>query len=198
MTSSAGEPKDHHVPPGTGTLGLALILLALGVLFTASLVGYLIVRYTSADAPARGTLELPWPFWLSTLLILCSGVSMFYGQRSIVVDQRRALRRALTVTTMLAVAFMIVQAPAMYGLYQLHNRESASGNIYLFGLVLLLIALHAAHVIGGLVALILTTARAYRNAYSPDNYAGVRHCAMYWHFLDVVWIVMFTVFWASA
>ena len=198
MTSSTGQPKDHQVPPGTGTLGLALILLALGVLFAASIAGYLIIRYIGANAPARGTLELPWPFWLTTGIILCSGVSMYYGQRAILADQRRALRRALTVTTILGVVFMIVQTPAMYQLYELHNREAEKGNIYLFGLVLLLIALHALHVVGGLISLFITTARAYRDAYSSDNYAGVKHCAMYWHFLDIVWIVMFTALWATA
>ena len=56
-----------------------------------------------------------------------------------------------------------------------------------------LTGLHAAHVIGGMVALAIVTANAFRGRYTATRAAGVGHCAAYWHFLDVVWLVMVAV-----
>lgn len=55
----------------------------------------------------------------------------------------------------------------------------------------MLIALHAAHVVGGLVPLGIVTGRALRGWYDARHAEGVRSCALYWHFLDVVWLTMF-------
>jgi cytochrome c oxidase subunit 3 len=46
-------------------------------------------------------------------------------------------------------------------------------------------------VAGGIVALVATTVSAFRGKYDHENHAGVKHAAMYWHFLDIVWIVMY-------
>ncbi|MCZ6542722.1 MAG: cytochrome c oxidase subunit 3, partial [Planctomycetota bacterium] len=54
-----------------------------------------------------------------------------------------------------------------------------------------LTGVHALHVIGGLIPLAAVTIRSFRNRYSSTDHAAVRYCAMYWHFLDGVWIVLF-------
>ena len=56
-----------------------------------------------------------------------------------------------------------------------------------------LTALHAVHVIGGLIPLGLVTKRAWASVYSSSRHAGVTYCAFYWHFLDAVWVIMFIV-----
>ncbi|HEY1923474.1 MAG TPA: cytochrome c oxidase subunit 3, partial [Tepidisphaeraceae bacterium] len=61
-------------------------------------------------------------------------------------------------------------------------------------LVFFLIMVHALHVLGGIVALVIVTLNARRQKYDHENYMGVRFAARYWHFLDVVWIGMFTMF----
>jgi heme/copper-type cytochrome/quinol oxidase subunit 3 len=55
----------------------------------------------------------------------------------------------------------------------------------------LLTGLHALHVIGGMVLLGAVTAKAFAGRYSATYHPGVTYAAMYWHFLDVVWLVMF-------
>ena len=64
----------------------------------------------------------------------------------------------------------------------------------MYGLVFFLILVHALHVVGGIVALGIVTFRARRRKYDHENYMGVQFAARYWHFLDVVWIGMFTMF----
>ena len=56
------------------------------------------------------------------------------------------------------------------------------------------VLLHAAHVLGGIIYLAVVTVRAYRGVYDHEHFVGVRHAALYWHFLDVVWILMFGTF----
>jgi cytochrome c oxidase subunit 3 len=50
---------------------------------------------------------------------------------------------------------------------------------------------HALHVLGGLIGLGVTTAHAFQGRYDHENYVGVKSAAMYWHFLDGVWIIMY-------
>ncbi|MFH0982206.1 MAG: cytochrome c oxidase subunit 3 [Planctomycetota bacterium] len=69
---------------------------------------------------------------------------------------------------------------------------TASTGMYMFSFYLLT-GLHGAHVIGGLVPLTVVTTKAFRGRYTRDYYPGVKYVAMYWHFLDVVWLVMFVV-----
>jgi heme/copper-type cytochrome/quinol oxidase subunit 3 len=66
--------------------------------------------------------------------------------------------------------------------------------VSLYGLVFILILLHALHVLGGIIALGMVTWRARQGKYDHENYMGVQFAARYWHFLDIVWIGMFTMF----
>ena len=59
----------------------------------------------------------------------------------------------------------------------------------------MLTGLHAAHVVGGLVPLGITLVRAFLGKYTWGAYGGVRNVALYWHFLDFVWLVLFAVLW---
>jgi len=190
MTNCGTMLKDFRTPRGTGTLGMTLFLISLGILFAASMVGYLIIRLTSDAGPPRGTLRLPLGLWISTAIILASSVTIHHALRNVRLDRQRAFRLAMLVTVLLGFAFLFVQGPNLYRLLQVHVSVRLQ-NIHLYGLVLLLIALHAAHVIGGLIALTLATGKAFKGRYDAASYEGVKYCVMYWHFLDVVWVVMF-------
>ena len=52
-------------------------------------------------------------------------------------------------------------------------------------------AMATLHVLGGIIGLVTTVRHAMQDKYDHENYAGIKHAAMYWHFLDGVWIVMF-------
>ena len=69
---------------------------------------------------------------------------------------------------------------------------TAASNLYGFTFYVLT-ALHAGHVIGGLIPLWIVMRRAFAGRYSSFFYGGVKHVGMYWHFLDVVWVIIFVV-----
>ena len=105
-------------------------------------------------------------------------------------ERQTRFRTALALTLLLSVAFLLLQAPGMAALL---NDHFANTTTALYGLVFMLVIVHAAHVIGGLIPLGVITAKANQGRYDHEHHAPVKHIAMYWHFLDAVWIVMFFV-----
>ncbi len=202
---AAASPREGILPPGAKLLGFVLLLISLGMLFLASIVGYVVVRLAPKyDTITReqltvAAIHLPGAFWVSTAILLVSSVTIHFALKSIRAGRGRALVRYLIITTVLGLAFVAVQAPSLAALLQEHfeltaARSSGAGmNVSLLGLTFMLVILHALHVFGGLVPMVIITVKATRGAYTRENHEAVRLLVIYWHFLDVVWIAMFTV-----
>lgn len=186
------EPDFRHrpAPEDVGRFGMLTLLASLGVFFIAGLALYFTLRLTSPHWPQPGLLRLPAGLWLSTAVLLLSGLTMRRAVRGIRAGRLDMLQRAMAITTVLAAVFLLLQATNWYVMHR--SGLAVVGNQYA-ALFYVLTALHALHVIGGLVPLALVTGRAYAGRYTARRYAGVRYCAMYWHFLGGVWLVLFTV-----
>lgn len=177
-------------PPGTGTLGMTVFLAALAVLFAASLVGYLVIRIRADTWPPEGTEGLPAGLWVSTVVILGCSAAMHVAVKGIREGNRNRLIAGLAAALVLGVAFLGLQA---WNWQQLLERNvSASRDLYGFTFYMLT-GLHGLHVIAGLVPLVFVLVRAVLGKYTWASHVGVRQLAMYWHFLDVVWLVLFVV-----
>jgi cytochrome c oxidase subunit 3 len=177
-----------------GRLGMWLLLLALGLLFASGLVGYLVMRIELR----RGWPELPplpRGLWISTAMLIVSSGSMQWAVLE--VRRQRALmaRLAMMLTIALGVAFLGLQAVCWIQWYGELIDHWSPEEAFRFALAAFYVftGLHAAHVIGGLVPMIMVTARlrAPSAATLPVAGAGVEYCAMYWHFLDAVWVALF-------
>ena len=180
--------EKHQVIPGAGKLGMKLLIASLSVLFASSIAGYLVVRLRAQTWPPAGMPNLPSGLWISTLIILASGATMEAALRAARGGQQERLRRMVLLTAILGLAFLVSQTINWWGLVT--ARMPASANLYAFTFYMLT-GLHAAHVIGGLIPLGIVTRNAYASRYSADRNDGVLYCRMYWHFLAVVWVVMF-------
>jgi heme/copper-type cytochrome/quinol oxidase subunit 3 len=132
-------------------------------------------------------------------------------------ERQTRFRILIAISALLAFGFLVVQTPAMSRMVADYARErgdlplsparvdsvdareflrviprsagSRTGQLY--AVVVSLVVLHALHVIGGLIPLAVTTVRAFRGRYDHEVHEGVTLCAMYWHFLDIVWIVLY-------
>lgn len=157
---------------------------------------------------------MPDLFKVSTILILLSSVSMQWSVNSIKKNNRKNLKLALTLTTVLGIGFVVFQylawtqltAKGIYFVGQVKDikgayqyipaaRESASeiagmGNVA-GSFLYVITGLHVVHLIGGMIALFVVLSRAFIGKYSAENYNGVRICAIYWHFLDGLWVYLF-------
>ena len=203
--------RTHGFVPGAGTLGVSLLVGALSILFVSSLIGFFIFRSNFHYAVS---IHLPPGLWLSTIILLISSVTMHRAISAIKRDQLPVLRRGLRFTLELGLIFLIIQG---FNWFELHYAVRANSAILaafngpaasteggippgegplIEAHVLLVVfyaftVLHALHVIGGIIPLAVTTIRARGNVYSRNYHPGVRYCAIYWHFLDAVWILIF-------
>lgn len=193
--TSTGRPAfkpGFRVPRKTATVGMLLFLAALAMLFISSLLGYALIRLR-ATAPPAGAFPIPWPLWLSTCIMIASSVAMHRALRSVQLERQPQFRANLLATLILALLFVAVQTPCMLNLYREHQAAAASSGLGTFGLMLFLILVHALHVVGGIIPLVVVAHHAFTDRYDHEHYEPVRQTAMYWHFLDAVWLVMFAV-----
>ncbi len=212
--------RSHPVPRRANTIGMWLFLVSLGMLFTASMLGYALIRVSNSEL-AFGSVTLPKSLWVSTLLMLAGSVTIHQALLAVRRERHDAFRIWLTATIVFAALFVIVQTPAMIQLMDRHvqmmkiwdaqqqnavpaalpapkeysadERIGGTRSVPFYALVMVLILVHALHVVGGIVALGLVAHGAIKGKYDHEHYAGVQNCVLYWHFLDIVWIVMFTV-----
>jgi cytochrome c oxidase subunit III len=189
---TGGDPRRARdgTVPGAGVLGMWIFLASLAVLFVAAIVGYLAVRIKATGWPPPGMPRLPAGLKLATLVLLAASATVHRSLRAIRQGERTASTRWLMATLGLGVAFLAVQSWNWWGLIRLHL--SAGSNLYAFTFFMLT-GLHAAHVVGGIGLLAIVTARSLRGRYGSGHHPGIVYAAMYVHFLDAVWLLLFAV-----
>lgn len=135
-------------------------------------------------------LELPRVLWLNGVLLILASIAMQWtlgaGRRR----QMGGVRMGLSAGGVCTVAFLGGQLVAWQQLKATGHFTPANPAYAFF---LLLITLHAIHLLGGLWVWARTTLRAYRSVDVSQVLFSVRLCAVYWHFLLLVWAVLFTV-----
>ena len=135
--------------------------------------------------------ELPSIAIISTAVIIASSFTMFLAQMAIKKDKQKATSIYLLLTLLLGLAFTYTQylgwkELTLQGIYFLGKYSNASGSfLYLIAVV------HLLHLFGGLIALLITLFRSLKNRYSSQDYLGIELSAIYWHFLDLLWIYLF-------
>lgn len=195
----AGDPRKDRkgpAPHGSGVLGMWVFLASLAVLFLASIAGYLVVRFRAEAWPPPGMPRLPGGLILATVVLLGCSVAIHLALQAVRKGNRAAMTRGLVATFGLGVLFLALQAWNWWGLITAQLGPETK-NLYAFTFYMLT-GLHAAHVVGGLVQLGWVIARAMLGKYGSGWHPGVLYSAMYWHFLDGVWIVMFLVMFVFA
>ncbi len=189
---------------------MRLFVFSLGVLFFASMLAYAAIRtgffgsgqikrsdgtVATLTVPEFGALRgvLPPSLWVSTGLVLAASVTVSRALASVRRERQKPFRAWLAATLVLAVLFVIVQAPSLWSILAEHFDRNANTDapMALAGAMFFLIVVHALHVVGGVLSLSWVLYRAGQDAYDHEHHMPIRHTALYWHFLDVVWLVMF-------
>jgi len=142
--------------------------------------------------PPRGIETFdPWhiPF-LNTLVLLLSGTTVTWAHHALLEGNRRDLVRGLWATILLGVSFTSLQA------YEYaHTAFGFKGQIY-GSTFFMATGFHGFHVIIGTVFLTVCLIRAYLGHFKPEQHFGFEAAAWYWHFVDVVWLFLFTsIYW---
>ena len=179
------------VPPASfRRMGMWLLLASLGMLFGTTLVGFLVLRMRADEWPPPGTPPLPGGLWVSTALLIVLSIVLVLAERGARVGRQPDLNRLLGVSVLVAVAFLAAQVSNWMGMAAYSVLPNQSLFVWFF---YLLTILHAAHVLFGLVPLVLVTVRARASRYTADDHETVHLVGMYWHFLLVTWVAIFVV-----
>jgi heme/copper-type cytochrome/quinol oxidase subunit 3 len=194
----AGEAPSFEAPPGSSNLGLGILLISLGVFFAAGLAAYVTARtgrlgHQVTSGSGIEHVDLPVWFWVSTLVILVSSACLHYAQVSARVGHARRARRAFLATAALGYLFLLIQIPGLVQLVSRH-RAAAETQTLIYMSVLFLVVLHALHVVGGLIPATGIAASSARMPLDERRVGALRRMALYWHFLAVVWMVLFSTF----
>jgi heme/copper-type cytochrome/quinol oxidase subunit 3 len=190
---SGGTPRHE-----AGVFGMWLFLATLAVLFLTTMLGYLVVRLNPDPVePFRPEASpgLPHLLLASTAALLASSATMHATVRGVRSGHRAEAARWAGLTLALAILFLAVQAWAWLDLWRQQLRIDESLYAWTF---YVLTGLHAAHVLGGLVPLWMVWRRIGTGRYSPRHPEGVVYCAMYWHFLDAVWLALYATLWLGS
>ncbi len=133
----------------------------------------------------------PWtiPF-LNTIILLSSGCTVTWAHHELVQGNRRGLINGLWLTVILGAIFTALQA------YEyIHAPFAFTGGIY-GSTFFMATGFHGLHVIVGTVFLTVCLVRAYKGHFTPEHHFGFEAAAWYWHFVDVVWLFLFTcIYW---
>jgi cytochrome c oxidase subunit III len=149
------------------------------------------VAATGGEWPPKGTVPFdPWHLpLLNTLILLTSGTTVTWAHHALLENDRQGLKWGLILTVVLGVIFSIVQG------YEYSHASFAfdrvnGGNIY-SSTFYMATGFHGFHVLVGTIFLAVCLARALAGQMTPQKHFGFEAAAWYWHFVDVVWLVLF-------
>lgn len=167
-----------------------LLILAMGsmVMIFAALTSAYVVRMGKGDWLR---FELPQMFYVSTAVIIISSVSMNWVLSAAKKNDYKNMKRASLITLILGLAFVVFQFQAWGVLvdqkvFFAGKYSNASGS-FMYALT----GLHLAHLVFGLLALMVVWIKTLGQKYNSENLLGIRLCAIFWHFLDALWIYLF-------
>jgi cytochrome c oxidase subunit 3 len=132
--------------------------------------------------------EIPAIFWYSTGVLLVSSIFMHLSLRAAKKDKFGQLKTAISITFALGLVFLYLQILGFY--------ELVSQDLYLVGnpsvsFFDVLIFIHGVHVISGLIVLIVSFVSAWRMKIHAKKLDRLEMAALYWHFLDGLWLYLF-------
>jgi len=186
---NAAAPEAPWTQPYRGTVGMACLILAESAIFIIFIVAYIFYIGKSLNGPTPAqVLETPY---FGTVCLLSSSITVHFAVA--------ALRRARTSSCTMWLAGTVLLGAIFLGTtaqewYRLIVKEGLTIQTNLFGTTYYsLVGLHASHVIVGLIMLSLTLAFSIFGRVNEHHAEKLEVLSLYWHFVDAVWVVVFTV-----
>jgi cytochrome c oxidase subunit 3 len=189
---------EHHGPPEANsssrmdrqTLGILLFIVSEVMLFGAFFAAYFFLRVV-VNPPHWPPHPYTLPVYVAlvnTFILVSSSATIHYALESVRRGNRTGLKLGLVLTWMLGATFLFIQLNE-YAHIGFSARDLGFGSIFFC-----LTGLHGAHVFIGLVLLSFATIRAFRGHFGPEEneHLGVEVPGIYWHFVDIMWIIVFT------
>ncbi len=194
-TMNEVERYENQLTPGWGKLMMWVFLCSDAMSFAGLLAAYGAVRLGSSNWPVPSEkLDVPLTA-LNTFILICSSVTMVKALSAIRHGDRKGFLGWLAATMTGGAGFLGIQAYEWTHL--IHEGMTIQGNPWgvstLFGATFfILTGFHGCHVLSGVIYLSCIFARGAQGAYGAENYSPVEIAGLYWHFVDLIWILVFT------
>jgi cytochrome c oxidase subunit 3 len=185
----AAHPPEAHQSSRVDarTLGMFLFIASEIMLFGSFFTAYFFVRVAAGTPWPTPPYQLPvFIAGLNTIILVTSSFTMHWALQAIKRGNRAGLQAGLSLTFLLGLTFLLTQITE-YARIGFAPYTDAFGTIFFC-----LTGLHGAHVFVGLTLLLAATIRSFRGHYSEEEHLGVEIPGIYWHFVDVMWIVVYT------
>ena len=195
-------PDDAHTGAASlGKIGMWIFLLTDAMTFGGFLLAYAILRGGSAEWAMPGE---PEQFGINftaglTFLLICSSVSMVMAYAACVERNRKRTVQWLLVTILGGVLFLCGQAQEYFGTFEFifHHKGLIADGLIFGGsnratTFYLITSFHGMHVFSGTMYLIIICIRTAMGKYDGGNYNHIEMCGLFWHFVDLIWILVFT------
>lgn len=192
----------------TSTFGMWVFLVTEVLFFGGMFCCYTVYRalYPSAFGHASNHLDVILGA-VSTAVLICSSFTMACAVNSAATGAKKALVAFLWVTILFAAAFLVVEMSEWHMLYKeglmpgfnftYHDVDPAHVQLF-FCMYFAMTGLHASHVTIGIVLLAVMAIRASRGVFTPQYYTPIEISGLYWHFVDLVWIFLFPLYYLIA
>jgi len=183
-----GGPDGRGSSRRASMTGLMVLLAATTMAFAAFTSAFVVRRGMSND-----WVDLPLPriLWANTAVLIASSVLLEIARRALKKGQRSAFNRYWTIGTVLGGVFLAGQAIAWWQLNQAGIFVATNPSSSFF---YLLTASHGLHILGGLTALVYVDVQALRLRLGPGKRTAVDVSALFWHFVDGLWIYLMVLF----
>lgn len=183
----------HPVPPSNTGVSLAKfgmwVFLASEVMFFTGLIGaYIVVRNAMPTWPHPSDLNLGLVAAMTFILIM-SSMTLVLGLSGVQADKQGKFRFFLGLTVLFGSTFLGLQAVEWHHFLQHHLPSHDKFWAFFYTLT----GFHGAHVSLGVLTLLVILIQALRGKYSSRNHNAVEVAGLYWHFVDLVWIILFTI-----
>ena len=168
-----------------------LLLFAMGsmTMMFAGIVSAFVVSKSREDW--LKDFHLPVAFYFSTAIIILCSVTFFLAKKAIQKDNQQATTIFLLLTLILGVGFVFCQFTGFKQLmengYFFAGPESNIATTFLY----VIATVHLVHLAGGLIALLIIIYNHFKQKYNSTQTLGIELGAMYWHFLDFLWVCLF-------
>ena len=173
-----------------GKFGMWVFLISEIMFFTGLIGSYIVLRLGSVSWPQPGTILNTPLLGLNTLVLLSSSLTMALGLNAIQQGKQGELKRYLLFTAWLGSTFLCIKGYDYVHLW--HHGFTLSSN--LFGsCYYLLTGFHGLHVLSGVILMLYLTTAASRGAFSVTQHVRVESSGLYWHFIDIVWVILFAI-----
>jgi cytochrome c oxidase subunit 3 len=193
--AEVGAPHGDHPPAAhqssrvhASVLGMLLFIASEVMLFGSFFTAYFFMRVVQeSPIPWHDQHHLPvFVAGINSAILLTSSVTMHWALQSIKRGNRAGLQAGLVLTFLMGLTFLLTQI-SEYARIGFAPHDDAFATIFYC-----LTGLHGLHVFVGLTLLAFATTRAFRGHYSPEHHHGVEIPGIYWHFVDAMWIVVYT------